>query len=88
VRLDAYDHQRYGTLTGTVCYVAPGSTTQEGRSGTFYVVRIELDGDEVERGELRGQVKRGLAGQVEIVTDRRSLPGTLLQKIRQTISPG
>lgn len=88
VRLDAYDHQRYGTLTGTVSYVAEDSTTIEGQQGVFYVVRIDVDGDEVGRGELRGRVKLGMAGQVEIVTEQRSLLMVLLTKIRRTISLG
>jgi HlyD family type I secretion membrane fusion protein len=88
VRLDAYDYQRYGTLTGTVCYVAEDSAAPEGRTGAFYVVRIDLDGEEVGRGDLRGRVKLGMAGQVEVVTDRQSLLGILLKKIRQTISLG
>jgi hemolysin D len=88
VRLDAYDYQRYGTLTGTVCYVAPDSTVAEGQRSACYTVRIELDSEEVGRGELRGQVKLGLTGDVEIITDRQSLLGTLLKKIRQTISLG
>jgi HlyD family type I secretion membrane fusion protein len=88
VRLDAYDYQRYGTLTGTVSYVAEDSSAVEGRQGAYYVVRIDVDGDEVGRGELRGAVKLGMAGQVEVVTDRRSLLMVLLKKIRRTISLG
>jgi adhesin transport system membrane fusion protein len=88
VRLDAYDYQRYGTLTGTVCHVAADSTVVEGQRSAFYVVRVELDGEDVGRRELRGKVKLGLAGQVEIVTERQSLLRALLRKVRQTISLG
>jgi multidrug resistance efflux pump len=88
VRLDAYDYQRYGTLTGTVCYVAPDSAVAEGQRAACYVVRVEVDGDEVGRGELRGRVKLGMAGQVEVVTGRQSLLSILLQQIRRTISLG
>ena len=40
------------------------------------------------RGAYRGQVKLGMAGQVEIVTGRESLLSLLVKKIRQTISLG
>ncbi len=88
VRLDAFDYQRYGTLTGRVSYVAPDSTTKEGQAAVGYVVRVEVDGDEVGVGELRGRAQLGMAGLVEVVTDRQSLLFILLRKIRQTISLG
>src|SRR5262249_11409254 len=88
VKLDAYDHQKYGTLSGTVCFVAPDSEVPEGQRAACYVVRIELDGDQVGRGDLRGQVKLGMAGQAEIVTDQERPILLLGKKIRQTISLG
>jgi multidrug resistance efflux pump len=99
IKLDAYDYQKYGTLNGTVCYVAPDSAVPEtqARSGSEgsasqqaarFLVRIEVDGDQVGRGELRGQVKLGMAGQAEIVTDQESILLLLVRKIRQTISLG
>jgi HlyD family secretion protein len=88
VKPDAYDYQSYGTLSGTVCYVSPDSGVPDGQRAAFYVVRVELDGDEVGRGELRGRVKLGMAGQVEVVTERESLLAILVKKIRRTISLG
>ena len=49
-------------------------------------MQIELTGDEVGRGEFRGKVKLGMAGQVEIVTEQESLLCILVKKPRQTIS--
>jgi multidrug efflux pump subunit AcrA (membrane-fusion protein) len=112
IKLDAYDYQKYGALSGTVCFVAPDSEVPEAQArsagegtqgfslhrsaseGTVsqraahYLVRIEVDGDQVGRGELRGQVKLGMAGQTEIVTDQESILLLLVRKIRQTISLG
>jgi multidrug resistance efflux pump len=88
IKLDAYDYQRYGTLSGTVCFVAPDSGVAEGHPGAFYLVRIEVADAEVGRGDLRGPVRLGMAGQVEIVTDRESVLSLLTQKIRRTISLG
>jgi multidrug resistance efflux pump len=88
VKLDAYDYQRYGTMQGTVCYIAPDSGMTEGQPKASYLVRIALDGDEIGRGEFHGRVKLGISGQADIVTDRECLLTIFLKKIRRTISLG
>lgn len=88
VRLDAYDYQRYGTLTGTVRYVSPDSTVTNEKVGVSYLVRIQLDQEMLKRGELTVPVKLGLAGQVEVISDTRSLLSIFLRKLRQKISLG
>jgi multidrug efflux pump subunit AcrA (membrane-fusion protein) len=88
IKLDAYDYQRYGTLRGTVCFVSPDSGLAEGRQQAVYTVRIVLEEGDVGRGDLRGRVKLGMSGQVDIVTGRESLLSLLLKRIRQTISLG
>jgi multidrug resistance efflux pump len=89
VKLDAYDYQKYGTLSGTVCFVSPDSEEAEGQRPARYIVRIALDGDEVGRGGgLGGKVRLGMAGQVEILTDQECILGLLLKRIRRTISLG
>ena len=88
IKLDAYDYQQYGTLTGKVSFIAPDSTGGEGQQAGRYVLRIDLDGDEVGRGELRGRVKLGMTGQAEVVTEQRSLLSLLFRKIRHSISLG
>ena len=59
-----------------------------GAATATYLVRIALAGDEVGRGDLRGRVKLGMAGQAEIVTSQESLLALLVKKLRQTISLG
>jgi multidrug resistance efflux pump len=88
IRLDAFDYQRYGTLRGTVCFLSPDSGVGDGSGKAAYLVTIEVAGDEVGWGELRGRVKLGMAGQAEMVTERESLFLILVKKIRQTISLG
>lgn len=88
IKLDAYDYQQYGTLSGTVCFISPDSGVRQGRGDAVYVVKIACDGDEVGRGELRGKVKLGMAGQVEIVTREESILTLMLRRIRQSISLG
>jgi multidrug efflux pump subunit AcrA (membrane-fusion protein) len=88
IKLDAYDYQRYGTLSGTVASISPDSSVVEGRPTAAYLVKIAVDGDEVGRGELHGRVKLGMAGQADVVTDQESLLALLVKRIRQTISLG
>ena len=88
IKLDAYDYQRYGTVAGTVVFLSPDSGMPQGQGTATYLVRIELAGDEVGRGELRGRVKLGMAGQAEIVTGQESLLALLVKRLRQTISLG
>jgi hypothetical protein len=60
----------------------------DGQRAARYLVRIEVDGDQVGRGDLRGEVKLGMTGQAEVVTGQESLLLLLVRKIRQSISLG
>jgi hypothetical protein len=89
IKLDAYYYQRYGTVAGTVVFLSPDSGVPTGQGGTTtYLVRIELAGDELGRGDLRGRVKLGMAGQADVVTGQESLLALLVKRLRQTISLG
>jgi multidrug resistance efflux pump len=88
IKLDAYDYQKYGTLSGTVVFISPDSTVSEGQQAAVYLVRIEVEGAEVGRGDLRGLVKLGMSGQAEIVTGQENLLWLLVRQIRQGISLG
>jgi multidrug resistance efflux pump len=92
IKFDTFDFQKYGTLTGTLHFIAPDSQVMSDRdrqSGPVtYLVRIELHGDRVGRGDFHGDIKLGLGGTAEIVTDRESLLTIFVKKLRGTISLG
>src|SRR5262249_20810919 len=102
IKFDAYDYQKYGVMAGTVTYLSPDSKVANDNGAdpsatpaptsrptpAAYIVRIEMEGNELVRGSLRGTVKLGLGGKAEIVTDRESLLMIFVKKIRQTISLG
>ena len=88
IKLEAYDYQKYGVLNGTVRFISPDSGLPEGQQAPSYIVRIELKGDEVGHGELRGRVKLGMAGYAEIVSDQEGILSLALRSIRRTISLG
>jgi multidrug resistance efflux pump len=87
VKLDAFDYQKYGVALGKVCFIAPDAKVIEGQRVARYVVKIKLESGEVGRqDEWRGRVKLGMAGQVDIVTEQRSLLSLLAHRMRQTFS--
>jgi multidrug efflux pump subunit AcrA (membrane-fusion protein) len=91
IKLDAFDFQKYGTLNGTVVFVSPDSRVRESPKGgqrSTYLVKVLEEGEEIGRGDYRGQVKLGMAGQADIVIGEESILSLLLKKIRQTISLG
>jgi hypothetical protein len=88
IRLDAYNYQQYGTVSGTVRFLSPDSGREGEERTVTYIVRIALSSDELGRSEYRGRVKLGMTGQADIVTGHRSLLALLAKRIRQAISLG
>jgi multidrug resistance efflux pump len=86
IKLDAYDYQRYGVLSGTVESISPDAAVPEGQQSPVYLVRVRIESDEVRRGPWVGKVKLGMAGQLEIVTGQEPLLHILAKKIRHAIS--
>ncbi|HVC94836.1 MAG TPA: HlyD family efflux transporter periplasmic adaptor subunit [Pirellulales bacterium] len=89
IKFDAFDFQRYGTMAGEVSYLSPDSTPadpMQPKRGATFVVKIDLAGQRVARGDYCGQIKLGMGGQAEIVTERRSLLMILLRRVRSSIS--
>jgi multidrug efflux pump subunit AcrA (membrane-fusion protein) len=84
IKLASFDYERYGTQSGTICFVSPDSKVSEPGTAT-YTVRIELDRDEIGRGDFHGQVKLGMTGQAEIVTRRASVLSLFAKKVRGRI---
>jgi HlyD family secretion protein len=91
VKLDAYDYQKYGTLTGRVIFIAPDSqlsSSSELPRIPTYTVKVALDDTLVQRGEFSGQVKLGMTGKAEIVTGQENILRLFLRSFRQAISLG
>ena len=83
IRLDAFDYQKYGTLGGTITSISPDSKMEEGK--VFYVIRIDLDKDEVGLGAQRGKVKLGMLGMAEAVTGKETILSIVFRKFRKKI---
>lgn len=88
IRIDAFDWQRYGTITGTIRQISPDAEAISNGGGLVYTVRIELDREDIGRGELRCQLKLGMTGMVEVITGHEHLLTLLLGRLHQAISLG
>jgi multidrug resistance efflux pump len=88
VKVDAYDFQRYGVLTGRIAAVSEEAQAAQGGQAPFYVVSVELDREVLARGAARGELKLGMTAQVEIITGSESLLALFVKKIRQAVSLG
>jgi multidrug resistance efflux pump len=88
IRLDAYDYQRYGTVQGVVQFISADSVVNQEDGAVAYLVKVDVQGHEIGRGELREAIKLGLTGQAEILTGSETILSLLVQKIRRTISLG
>lgn len=84
-KLDAFDYQKYGTLDGTLEFIAPDSIVVDGRPGAVYMVRATVSGTAVGRGPMIGQLKLGMACQVELVTGEDSVLDLMFKKIRSRV---
>ena len=86
IKLAAFDFQKYGTIDGTIEFIAPDSTPQENRPGAAYLVRVKIAGDALGHAIGTGQLKLGMEGQAEIVTGDETVLSLLFKKIRQSVS--
>ncbi len=87
IRVDAYDHQRYGTLDGEVTFVSPDAWSDED-GAPCYLVRVRLLGTRVGRGEVRGELSLGMTCQAEIVTGHQSVLQAFVKGFRRSMSLG
>ena len=87
LKLDAYDFQKFGTLSGQVTYISPDSQLPDAVSGgkAFYQVKIQLRATRLGRGKFAGEAKLGMAGTAEIVTSHESLLAIFTQQMRKSI---
>jgi multidrug efflux pump subunit AcrA (membrane-fusion protein) len=86
IKVEAFDFQKYGTIGGTIAFIAPDSTPLEGRPDAVYLVRVNVDGESLGRGDLTGQIKLGMDGQAEIVTGEETVLKLVFKKVRQSVS--
>ncbi len=89
-RFQAFPHQKYGTLPGTVIWMAPDSAPLDLPDGgrlVAYKVRLDLPAGEFRRGSEVGRVELGMVAEVGIITGRESVLSLLWRKIKEQFTP-
>lgn len=89
IRFDTFDYQTYGTLDGTLCFLSPDSNLatpeNKGEAGVHYIIRIDLQQNEVGKDDVRGTVRLGMGGVAEVIVERTSILKILLRKTKGVI---
>lgn len=81
IKIDTYDYQRYGMLSGSVVYISPDAIENE-RMEKIYKVNILLD--EESTGKL--ELSQGMQCSVEIKTDTRHIIEFFLEPLTDALS--
>lgn len=80
VAIDTFDAQRYGTIDGTVVYLAADSVAAESQ-GLRYVVRVAVPSDVIGRGEHLAPLRLGLGGRLRVVVGHERILSLLLSDL-------
>ena len=83
IKVDTYDYQKYGKLSGTVVYISPDAIENE-QMQKIYKVNVLLDGDNVNRLEI----SQGMECTVEIKTDKRRIIEFFLEPLTDALDRG
>ena len=84
IKLTAYDFSIYGSMRGKVSVVGSDTITNE-RGESFYVVRLETENQTFESHGRRLPVIPGMAAQVDIVTNKRTVLSYLFAPFTRAI---
>ncbi len=79
VKVDTYDYQKYGMMTGTVIYISPDAIENE-KYEKIYKVQVLLENDNESL-----DVSQGMECSVEIKTDRRRIIEFFLEPLTDAL---
>lgn len=81
IKIDTYDYQKYGKLTGNVIYISPDAIENE-KMEQVYKVNILLDVGSADKFEL----VQGMQCSVEIKTDRKRIIEFFLEPLTDALN--
>ena len=84
ISIDTFDHQKYGTIEGTVTYVSPDSAAADA-TGLRYLVRVAVPTEVIGDGERAAPLKLGLGGKLEVIVGHERLLALLLQDLEERV---
>lgn len=82
VKVDTYDYQKYGILTGAVIYISPDAIENE-RQEHIYKVQVMLEETDLEGTQLA--LAQGMECSVEIKTGRRRIIDFFLEPLTEAL---
>ena len=80
IKVDTYNYQKYGKITGTVLYVSPDAAENEQRE-QIYKTNILIEEDKVNDMELSS----GMQCSVEVKTDKRRVIAFFLEPLAEAL---
>lgn len=83
IKVDTYDYQKYGKLSGTVAYISPDTVENE-QMQKVYKVEVVLD-DNISR---EWEISQGMECTVEIKTDKRRIIEFFLEPLTDALDRG
>ncbi len=88
VRLTAYKTRKVPTIDGSVVNVSADSFTNEHTGEQYYIARVEIDSDELDKLDELDNVKLypGMPAEVQIITGRRTFLSYLLTPITDSVN--
>jgi len=81
LKVDAFPHQEYGTVDGTVTYVSPDAAAAPD-GGSYYRVRIAPGPLRPRPGKKPVVLRLGLSARAEIIADRSRIIDLLIRSLR------
>jgi len=87
VRVEAFDHARFGTVEGTVVHVAPG-TTLDAENRPYYALRVALAEQHVGHDATLHRLLPGMTVQGDVVTGGKSLLAYLIKPVHAAMNEG
>lgn len=81
IKVDTYDYQKYGMLSGSVVYISPDAIENE-RMEKVYKVNVLLDAESAGKLEL----SQGMECSVEIKTDTRHIIAFFMEPLTDALS--
>jgi HlyD family secretion protein/adhesin transport system membrane fusion protein len=85
VKVDAYDHARFGTVEGTIVHIAAG-TALDADNQPFYAARIALAAAHVGRDPSVNRLLPGMTVRGDVVTGGKTLLAYLMKPVHAAMS--
>jgi HlyD family secretion protein/adhesin transport system membrane fusion protein len=85
VKVDAFDHARFGTVEGTIVHIAPG-TVLDAENQPYYAVRIALAAPHVGRDPASNRLVPGMTVRGDVVTGGKTLLAYLMKPVHAAMN--